>query len=238
MRAVSELTSIGRLVTAGEWERAAIIWAFTYDTGGGRPSKSAQKSTLLTVSEFAEMGLVGLRSRNSIIRYRTIWREAMESGLTIDVKPDSFTSSASHALAINDAQIDAKQPLASKGRETRIHRSATLAPQLGTRIIHVHQKGSDTSAAAPARDSVTTTRYLKPVASRSRQMQQFKAWATMTNSHPHCRQPSPLTAKHSPSLLALTAATTTSGSQDETRATGSAAAEHTLSATPTRQPLF
>ena len=54
-------------------ERAAIVYAFTYDTGGGRP-KSGEKSSL-TISDFADLGLAGLTSRDTVRDYRPMWAE-------------------------------------------------------------------------------------------------------------------------------------------------------------------
>ena len=45
-----------RRVGATQWERAAIVYAFTYDTGGGRP-KSDGIPSLLTIKDFAAEGI-------------------------------------------------------------------------------------------------------------------------------------------------------------------------------------
>jgi len=69
------LGNLEGLVTAKEWERAAIVWAFT-EPGRGGPRTSRQ-SVKLSVKEFSEQGISGLRSQDTVRFYRSQWDRAM-----------------------------------------------------------------------------------------------------------------------------------------------------------------
>jgi len=51
---------------------AALVYAWTYDTGGGRPPKSAEKSALLTLDEFSK--------RDTVSKYRKAMEWAISEG--------------------------------------------------------------------------------------------------------------------------------------------------------------
>lgn len=86
------LKGLDRLATATQWERAAIVFAYTRgDDKGGRPTAnpltSEQVSDRLTITAFAAEGYHGLGSRNTIAAYRTNWEAAMESGDAVATEP-------------------------------------------------------------------------------------------------------------------------------------------------------
>jgi hypothetical protein len=85
-----ELGSLGALLTATEWQRAAIVWAFTHESENGGDRRSDQSSDLttdrLTIANLIRQNITGLRSRNSIAAYREAWERAMEAGAR-DVRP-------------------------------------------------------------------------------------------------------------------------------------------------------
>lgn len=83
--ALAELNSVSALVTASEWRRAAIVWAFTTDKQGQRTSHTSVQS--LGVAEFAALGISGLQSRNTVAKYRRAWAKAIEAGHAFDVQP-------------------------------------------------------------------------------------------------------------------------------------------------------
>jgi hypothetical protein len=86
-QAKKSLTGIDSLLTATEWERAAIVYAHTTDESkGGRPSsKPGEKSSsLLTISEFAALGIKGLLTRDTVRLYRNHW---IAGGGKADIKP-------------------------------------------------------------------------------------------------------------------------------------------------------
>ncbi|SHU94023.1 Uncharacterised protein [Mycobacteroides abscessus subsp. abscessus] len=77
-----DLKGLGELVTASEWKRSAIVWAFTEEVGRGK-SKCSQ----LSISEFAALEVIGLQSRNTVAKYRKAWKLAIDNGFATDVKP-------------------------------------------------------------------------------------------------------------------------------------------------------
>jgi hypothetical protein len=82
--AVKNLDGIGALLTAKQWERAAIVYAFTEPNGGG--PRTGGISRQLSIREFAELGITGLRDRSQIRLYRKAWEVAMQDGAP-DAKP-------------------------------------------------------------------------------------------------------------------------------------------------------
>lgn len=77
-----DLKGLGELITASEWKRAALVWAFTYDAR----EKVNPTSGKCTVGELAAQRLSGL-SKNTISNYRKAWAKAMDDGIACDVKP-------------------------------------------------------------------------------------------------------------------------------------------------------
>jgi hypothetical protein len=77
--AVSALSGIEGLLTAKEWERAAIVAAFTRQEthGGDRKSDQVVESPLdrLVPRAFAAMGISGLRSDQTVRNYRKAWMD-------------------------------------------------------------------------------------------------------------------------------------------------------------------
>lgn len=84
-KAKSELGALGKLLTVTEWERAATVWAFTYEGRGG--PRTGNKTSQLSIREFAELGIQGLTSRPSVTAYRDQWKRAMELAGASDVQP-------------------------------------------------------------------------------------------------------------------------------------------------------
>lgn len=85
----NRLGGLDRLLTAKEWERAAIVWAFTTNDGRGRPEKMPENRHLfpLPIAEFARLGFAGLAKRDTVATYRQRWQEAIDSGAAPSVKP-------------------------------------------------------------------------------------------------------------------------------------------------------
>ncbi len=73
--ATERLVSIDGLVTAKEWQRAAIVAAFVEPRSGeGRPLQSTVKSdSFLSPGQFAALNIAGLRSINTVRRYHDAW---------------------------------------------------------------------------------------------------------------------------------------------------------------------
>jgi hypothetical protein len=83
----SRLDSIDGLVTARQWERAAIVWAFTYE---GVNRFSALKVTRYTIRQFAALRRHGLATQNSVRSYRSAWKRAMDEAGAADLKPGDY----------------------------------------------------------------------------------------------------------------------------------------------------
>lgn len=82
------LTGLAGLIDAKHWHRAAIVYAFTRNDGPGRPSaENAVNSPHLSSREFAELGLKGLNSDQTVRRYRRTWAAAMELGEAVEATP-------------------------------------------------------------------------------------------------------------------------------------------------------
>ena len=84
--AVLSLKGLGELITATEWKRAAIVWAFTEDRQGQKDT-SHRSVQGLGLQEFADLKLEGLKSRNSVAKYRKAWQRAIDVGAAKDVQP-------------------------------------------------------------------------------------------------------------------------------------------------------
>lgn len=76
------LKGLGELITASEWKRAAIVWAFTHEAKPGPGKKDRLNS--LPISDFARTGIM---SKPTIIKYRKAWAKAIADGVATDVKP-------------------------------------------------------------------------------------------------------------------------------------------------------
>lgn len=72
------LEGIGQLVTAKEWERAALVYAVTTPGTGG--PRELSKSGQLSFREFTELEIHGLRSTSSVAKYHEAWQIAVDEG--------------------------------------------------------------------------------------------------------------------------------------------------------------
>ena len=79
--ALLDLKGLGELLSATEWKRAAIVWAFTYEGVNQYAGKEVDR---LSVSDFARTGIM---SKPTIIKYRKAWKRAIDVGAANDVQP-------------------------------------------------------------------------------------------------------------------------------------------------------
>lgn len=86
--AAASLADLEGLITARSWQRAAIVYAFTdiSDTGG-RPTSGSLSSETLSVSDFAALGIQGLRSAQTVRTYHGHWQCAVDEGKAQPVRP-------------------------------------------------------------------------------------------------------------------------------------------------------
>jgi hypothetical protein len=79
--ATARLTGLESLLTATEWEKAAIVAAFvTLSEGRGKANVKSD----ISCAEFASLGIAGLKSHNTVRRYVEAW--TIEAGLTPPLK--------------------------------------------------------------------------------------------------------------------------------------------------------
>jgi len=83
--ATTLLDDVGGLLSAGQWGSAAIVWAFTEEGTGG--PRTVSKVTQLSLREFSELGIRGLKSVNSVTKYRQAWQHAIDEGWAKQAKP-------------------------------------------------------------------------------------------------------------------------------------------------------
>lgn len=74
------------MITASEWQRAALVWAFT-EEGKPGPKKDLPTNGHLSVSSFAALEINGLTKRDTVAKYRKAWKLAIDNGFATDVKP-------------------------------------------------------------------------------------------------------------------------------------------------------
>jgi hypothetical protein len=76
--ATTGLDGIGKLLTAKEWERAAIVYAFTNPAQGQR--NVGATAPKLSIRAFAALGITGLRHHTDVTAYRKAWESAILDG--------------------------------------------------------------------------------------------------------------------------------------------------------------
>ena len=95
-QAVERLTGVESLLTATEWERAAIVYTFTEDSQGERTDLSLN-SERLSFKAFAEKEIVGLKGINTVARYHKAWIErgdtSIQPGDKVDLPTVKFPGS-------------------------------------------------------------------------------------------------------------------------------------------------
>lgn len=83
--AIANLNGLGALLTAKQWQRAALVYAFT-EPGTGGP-RTVRKSGQLSFREFADLGIAGLRDAETVIWSRQAWQDAIDDGQAVAVTP-------------------------------------------------------------------------------------------------------------------------------------------------------
>ncbi len=84
-KATGRLAALDGIATATGWERAAIIYTFTYE--GTNRWDSGREVDRYTISAFAKLGITGLKSKDTVIHYRHCWEDAMPAGEATDIQP-------------------------------------------------------------------------------------------------------------------------------------------------------
>lgn len=84
--AKADLNGLAALLTAKQWQRAAIVYAFTEPEQGARMD-IAQNRAKLPIRDFARLGIAGLQSDNTVRAYRKAWQSAIDDGHARPVSP-------------------------------------------------------------------------------------------------------------------------------------------------------
>lgn len=78
-----ELQNNLAIATATGWTLAALVFAWTRVGKGGRRTGGVPGQ--LTIRQFSEMKIRGLRDRATIMKYRQVWEAAIEAGIATTV---------------------------------------------------------------------------------------------------------------------------------------------------------
>lgn len=70
-----QLDGLSRLLLASDWEKAAIVAAFVEEAEKPGPQSSTRTSRTLTPGEFAALGIVGLKSKDTVRKYVRAWMQ-------------------------------------------------------------------------------------------------------------------------------------------------------------------
>lgn len=114
--AKSRLGALGKLLTATEWERAAVLAAFV-SLAEGRGKALANAGSSISCEEFSSFGIVGLKSKDTVRRYVQAWADSgkprPEPGTKVTLPTEGFPpdeknmgSRATVATVIRKAQED------------------------------------------------------------------------------------------------------------------------------------
>ncbi len=79
------LDTLGAGINAGGWATAATVYAWTEPGAGG--ARTGRETYQLSERQFAELGIRGLSSRDSVRAYRRAWEQAIESGWAQPAEP-------------------------------------------------------------------------------------------------------------------------------------------------------
>lgn len=133
-KAITALDGIGQLLKAKQWERAAIVYAFTRDGQGERNDlRTSDKSVRsYTLTDFASLGIVGLESRMTVRFYRRAWSEAIDRGEATEVQPGQI---ASLPTADWPGSPELKDNMYRQSQQRRNLEGETSTPQSRARVV-------------------------------------------------------------------------------------------------------
>jgi hypothetical protein len=111
--ATRELNGLGALLTAKNWARAAIVYAFTRE---GVNQHVGIPTGTLTISDFAKLGIVGLSQREDVGYYRAAWQTAIDDSQAQPVEPGQNVTLPDRAWPPSPRARDAKDVIRSTVR--------------------------------------------------------------------------------------------------------------------------
>lgn len=126
--AVGTLNGLGALLTAKEWERAAILAAFVVpDKGNGNRRESDGSGE--SASAFARRGVAGLRDATTVLRYVAAW-EALGVGRPTPGETFNIEMLPPWEAAAPRSKVDDFEPGAQKIQDVK-NNPAAVAKALG-----------------------------------------------------------------------------------------------------------
>ena len=149
-KAGERLVALDSLATATGWERAAIVYAFTYDgvTKEGKARKKAAEdcsTAIFTVTEFIGQRFVGLVSAHTVKHYRKNWQLAIDAGKATEILPGDKIKLPDMPWPIEDTNVGSRvsadpqkaiqQVVAQHGTKSTAEALAEAAPQVVVRAV-------------------------------------------------------------------------------------------------------
>ena len=151
---LDELHGVGRLLTASDWERAAIVAAFVepMNNGGDRRSISRRTATdSLTPNQFAALGIAGLKSDNTVRRYVEAWQSTglprPTPGEPVALPSEPFPKSWERPEGPPPAPSRSNDPIEWESWFIRAHKSAEFMDDLARRLAASAARQRNTLAA-------------------------------------------------------------------------------------------
>jgi hypothetical protein len=86
------LNGLDRLLTAKQWERAAIVYAFTAKGGAHNSGREKPAPPRMNLRDFAGQGYQGLSTVKTVGRYREAWLTAIDNGWAGPVNPGEMVN--------------------------------------------------------------------------------------------------------------------------------------------------
>jgi hypothetical protein len=81
------IEGVAALFTARKWDKAAIVWAYVDANGRGKRGGIRRRTKEYTPDSFADLGLFGLSSNQTVLHYWQAWQDAIDSGDAQPVAP-------------------------------------------------------------------------------------------------------------------------------------------------------
>jgi hypothetical protein len=139
--AASRLDRLGGIVTASEWERAAIVFAFTEPVGQGKRTDLGNVPEVMSYGQFAGLNIHGLRDHKTVKVYHDAWASAVEktkrkrNGRVYPVSPgDPFVAPdlewppTGHTTGSFEKQLAGKSPEAKAEIASKLLAEPDVAP--------------------------------------------------------------------------------------------------------------
>lgn len=144
----AQMKGLGGLLTATQWQRAAIVFAWT-EPGAGNGG-SASSSRRLSLRDFARRGYVGLSASNTVTYNRRAWEKGMADGLP-DLRPGDDIPTVTLPW---DRYYDSTGDAANE----RHIRRAMSDPEEVARVIRTYPEAAEAVTTAVAEDPAAELR--------------------------------------------------------------------------------